>query len=142
METFAKLIHKSYVTYLPTRLPVQFYGLPNGKVYVIYARFFEVGFEKSGIEYVFGIQEEFFYDYENEKLYQSNDNHKTKVIYLEDVDKPNPRIRIDKVHRGLNSFGEAFNLLNKNAQQLKEKITKENHKIINLPKEDNKLMSV
>jgi hypothetical protein len=49
MECFAKLIYKSHMTYIPTNLPVQFYGLPDGKVYLIYARFYDIKFGKSGL---------------------------------------------------------------------------------------------
>ena len=142
MESFARLIHKSFMTYMPTRLPVQFYGLPDGKVYVIYARFYEVGFDKSGVEYVFGIHEEFLFDYENEKLYMANDRQKKNLIFYHQVDKPNPKIKVDKVYRGLNSFGEALIQLNKKAQQLNDIKLKGKTNIIEFPKENDKLMSI
>jgi len=68
MENYAKLIHKSNITYLPTNLPVQFYGLPDGKVYVIFARFYEIKFQRSDLEYVLAEHQEFSYDYSEEKI--------------------------------------------------------------------------
>ena len=128
MENFAKLIHKSNATYVPTKLPVQFYGLPDGKVYLIYASFYEVGYEKSGIEYVIAVQEEFLFDYESEKLYYSNAvPNNSSFVYNEYVDKPNPKIKIEKVYRSIHSFGQAFTILNKKAQTLKNNLKKEDN---------------
>ncbi len=116
MENYARLIHKSHITYLPTNFPVQFYGLPDGKVYVIYARFYEIKFQRSGIEYVTAEHLEFLYNYsENKLILRGNTDSKAK-IYPESVDKPNPKIKILKVNRELNSFAEAFLQLNKKAK--------------------------
>ena len=138
MENYARLIHKSYMSYLPTKLPVQFYGLPDGKVYLIYASFYEVGFERSGIEYVIAVQEEFLYDYKNEKLINASDSKKHLTVYNEMVDKPNPKIKIQKVYRSVNSFGQAFKILTKKAQTIKNKIVEE-EKIKLIPYSDDKL---
>jgi hypothetical protein len=116
MEIFAKLIHKSFVTYLPTKFPVQFYGLPDGKVYIIYARFFEIKYQRSGLEFILAEHLEFLYNYAEEKLI-STGNHDSKLpVYSELVDKPNPKIKIIKVNREFNSLAEAFNELNKKAK--------------------------
>ena len=118
MDIFAKLIHKSYMTYLPTNLPVQFYGLPDGKVYLIYARFYEIGYEKSDLEFVFAEHEEFLYDYENEKLKLRGESKPGRPVYDEMVDKPDPKIKILNVYRNINSFAEAFIQINKKAENL------------------------
>jgi len=122
MEIFAKLIHKSFATYLPTKFPVQFYGLPDGKGYIIYARFFEIKFQRSGLEFILAEHLEFSYNYDEEKLISTGNQDNKKPIYSELVDKPNPKIKIIKVNREFNSFAEAFNELNKKAKtQLQQK---------------------
>lgn len=118
MEAFARLIHKSNMTYLPTKMPVQFYGLPDGKVYLIYARFFRVGFEKSGLEFVIAEHEEFFYEYEHEQLIYFDSAMNKARVYHEMVDKPAPKIRIIKVFRSIRSFAEAYDHLNKKAEKI------------------------
>lgn len=116
MENFAKLIHKSHITYLPTNLPVQFYGLPDGKVYVIYARFYEIKYQRSGVEYVTAEHLEFSFDYEQGKLLIHGTPDPKKPVYAELVDKPNPKIKILKVNREFNSFAEAYIQLNNKAK--------------------------
>jgi hypothetical protein len=122
MEIFAKLIHKSFVSYLPTKFPVQFYGLPDGKVYIIYARFYEIKFQRSGLEFILAEHQEFSYQYEEGKLVSTGNQDAKKAIYSELVDKPNPKIKILKVNREFNSFADAFAQLNKKAKiQLEKK---------------------
>lgn len=129
MENFAKLIHKSHITYLPTNFPVQFYGLPDGRVYIIFARFYEIKFQRSGLEFVTAEHLEFSYNYSEEKLIPNGINDSKKPIYSELVDKPNPKFKILKVNREFNSIGEAFVQLNQKAKaQLLKK--PENIKII------------
>ena len=116
MEIFAKLIHKSHVTYLPTNFPVQFYGLPDGKVYILFARFYEIKYQRSGIEFLTAEHLEFSYNYNEEKLISHGNSDANKSVYSELVDKPNPKIKILKVNREFNSFADAFAQLNKKAE--------------------------
>jgi len=116
MEIFAKLIHKSHVTYLPTNFPVQFYGLPDGKVYILFARFYEIKYQRSGIEFLTAEHLEFSYNYKEEKLIPHGNSDSNKSVYSELVDKPNPKIKILKVNREFSSFAEAFVQLNKKAE--------------------------
>jgi hypothetical protein len=113
MESMARLIHKTYTTYLPTTLPANFYGFPDGKVYIIYSRFYEINFDKSGLEFVFAEHEEFRYDYESDKIYLWENETRKRPVFAEIVDKPEPKIKIVKVYRSLNSYGEAQKLLEK-----------------------------
>ena len=112
----AKLIHDACMNYLPTNLPAQFYGLPDGKVYVVFARFYTNKFKRSDIEYVFATHEEFLYDYENEKLTFIDCNNIEIPVYNESVDKDYPKINIFKELRTIQSFGEAALLLDKKAK--------------------------
>ncbi|RIH63077.1 hypothetical protein D1164_21455 [Mariniphaga sediminis] len=119
MEVLAKLIHQTNITYLPTKLPVQYYGLPDGKVYLIYARFYEVKFDRTYLEYVFAEHKEFSYDFENEKLIpHKTSRNNSPVIYNEMVDKPNPKIKILKIYRNIHSFAEARTELYRKAKEI------------------------
>ncbi len=116
METFARLIHKTKITYLPTNFPVHYYGLPDGKVYIIYARFYEIKFQRSGLEFVLAEHQEFSYNYTEGKLKLNGKTDSRYPVYPEMVDKPNPKIKIKKVTRDFKSFAEAIAQLDKKAK--------------------------
>lgn len=105
MRTVARLIHQSNMTYIPTNLPVRFYGLPDGKVYLLYARFFLSRAEKTDIEFVLAEHEEFYFDYEKDVLIPKNVSR--YPVYREMVDKPNPLFHILQVNREVKSYDEA-----------------------------------
>jgi len=117
----AKLLHKTYTNHLPTNLPVLFFGLPDGKIYLIYARFYEKNFENSGLEFVLAKHREFFYDYDTEKVIVSVPAKSKKVVKYENLDKPDPDIKIIKVYRNVKSYDETVQKLNKKvAKQIKK----------------------
>jgi hypothetical protein len=120
MKLLAKLIHKTYMSYLPTAFPAHFYGMPNGKVYLIYSRFYDIKFGESGLEFVFAIHKEFLYDYEKEKIIPNDKIKKIFPISAESIDKPHPQIKILEINRGINSYGEALNVLNNEMQNMKK----------------------
>ena len=105
MRTVAKLIHQSNMTYVPTNLPVRFYGLPDGKVYLLYARFFMARSERTDIEFVLAEHEEFDFDYEKDVLVPKATS--SYPVYREMVDKPNPLFHILLVNREVKSYDEA-----------------------------------
>ncbi|MEN8116208.1 MAG: hypothetical protein ABFS16_04485 [Bacteroidota bacterium] len=117
MKFLAKLIHKSYMSYLPTRFSVQYYGLPDGKVYLFYARLYEIKYDRSYLEYVFAVHNDFIYDYEKQVLVPKMKFR--SPVYNEMVDNPNPDITTIKVSRKINSYTEAFELLNDMALEMK-----------------------
>jgi hypothetical protein len=90
-------------------------------VYIIYARFYEIKFQRSGLEFILAEHLEFSYNYQEEKLISSGNQDTKKTVYSELVDKPNPKIKILKVNREFNSFAEAFAQLNKKAKTQLEK---------------------
>ena len=47
------------------------------------------------------------------------------MIYSEEVDKPNPDIKIIKVYRNVNSYNEAIHKLNKKALKNEKENTEE-----------------
>lgn len=122
MEPVARLIYKTNMSYLQTSQPVNFYGLPDGNVYLIYSRFYKINFERSGQEFVFAKHEEFVYDYDFDKLYLNPESKNYFPVYPEMVDKPEPKIRIFKVYRSFNSYGEAQHHLNHLAREIDNNI--------------------
>jgi hypothetical protein len=123
MRPTAKLIHKTDMTYLPTAFPAHYYGMPDGRIYLIFSRFYRVNYgEKgNGIEFVFAEHKEFFYDYQNDKIYRQNSLNQNPV-WEENVDKLNPEIEIIKVDKNLNSYGEAYAVLNSEALHMAEPV--------------------
>lgn len=119
MKTTAKLILRADVTYLPTAFPAHYYGMPDGKVYLVYSRFYSGKIGETGLEFIFAEHKEFSYDYQNEKIVPCNKEEIKTPIFTETVDKPNPKINIIDIERGLNSYGEAHTFLNNRAQQMK-----------------------
>jgi hypothetical protein len=118
MQTLAKLIHRTYASYLPTAFPAHYYGMPNGRIYIIYSRFYEIRFGGSGLEFVFAVHKEFKYDYEKEIIIPKKKFRIKTPVFAESVDKPDSKINIIKICRGLNSYGEAINLLNTEALEM------------------------
>ena len=110
MSTVAKLIHQSNMTYIPTKLPVRFYGMPDGKVYMVYARFYKQAPDRTDMEFVLALHQEFRYDYSMGKLIPENAT--PYPVYSEMVDKPNPIFQILQVSRNVKTYSEALGLLN------------------------------
>jgi len=120
MRRFAKLIHQTQISYLPKVFSAQYFGMPNGKIYLVYPRFYEGGYGKSGMEFVFAVHQEFSYDYEKDTILATNNKRNNLPVFAESIDKPDPKIHIVKVRKNLNSFGEAQILLNQTAQKMKK----------------------
>ena len=117
MDTYVKLIHKTPVSYLPTAFPAHYYGLPNGKIYVVYSRFYDGDFGESGLEFIFAEHKEFFYDYHHEKIF-STSAVGNNPAFAETLDKPNPLLNIIHIKRDLKSYGEALLYLNREAMKI------------------------
>ncbi|MEZ5105858.1 MAG: hypothetical protein R2757_15260 [Draconibacterium sp.] len=118
IKPLAKLIHKTYASYLPTAFPAHYYGMPNGQIYLIFSRFYEIKFGGSGLEFVFALHREFTYDYKNEVIIPTKKLKVKSPVFAESIDKPNQKIDILKIKRGLNSYGEAYNILNQEAREM------------------------
>lgn len=112
MKPLVKLIFKADVSYLQTVFPVHYYGMSNGKIYLVFSRFHRTKMGKTGLEFIFAEHQEFYYDYENEKIYPHTGRNPKTPVFAETVDKPNPKLNILKVKRDLYSYGEAVNFLN------------------------------
>lgn len=120
METFAKLIHRTNVSYLPTLFPVHYYGMPNGKIFVVFSRYYEIKFGGSGLEFIFALHKDYSFDYDTERIIQNQkSDYGSKMIFPELLDHPDMKIVIVKIARGVNSYGQALNVLHKMAGEMK-----------------------
>jgi hypothetical protein len=120
MKPFAKLVHKTSASYLPTAFPAHYYGMPNGKIFLVYSRFYEVAFGQSGLEFVFAEHKDFSYDYENEKIVPARRKLKESPVFAEQVDFPQAKINVLSINRELQSYGEAQVFLNKEASKMRQ----------------------
>ncbi len=120
MKSVAKLIHRTYASYLPTAFPAHYYGMPNGKIYLVFSRFYEIAFGETGLEFVFAEHADFSYDYDNDKIMRLDISKQKVPVFVEDVDYPGTKINILSVHRNLNSYGEAQRFLNTEAWKMQQ----------------------
>jgi hypothetical protein len=118
MKPLAKLLYQTYTTYFGTAFPAHYYGMPNGKVYLVFSRFYSADIGQSGIEFVFAEHKEFRYDYNSGTLLRISKNKRKVPVFAETVNKPDPKIKVVKVKRNLNSYGEAVRLLNNQAEEM------------------------
>jgi hypothetical protein len=98
--------------------------LPDGKVYLIYSRFYEVNFSKTDLEFVLAVHKEFTFDFENEELYSAVLNDVIQPALYNLVDKADSKIKILKVYRNLNSYSDATAKLYKKALKKSRKAGK------------------
>jgi hypothetical protein len=105
--TVAKLIHKTYASFLSTVFPVHYYGFPNGKICILFSRFYKKECGGSEIEFVYAVHKDFNFDYNNEVITSKNKFDK-KPVFAETIDNADSKYEIIKVCRDLNSYGEAI----------------------------------
>lgn len=103
------------MTYFPTALPVYFYGMPDNRIYSVYARFYEINFNNSGLEFVFAEHEDFAINYETGQIITREFLNIDLTDFKEFVDRPDPRLKILKVLRNLDTYSDAQAILNKMA---------------------------
>lgn len=108
--TAAKLIHTTPASYLPTAFPVHYYGMPDGKVYLLFSRFYRKEGGGSGVEFVFAVHKDFGFDYKNDMVIAKGKPEKNPV-FAELLDNDHIHYEIVKVMRNLNSYGEAVKQL-------------------------------
>jgi hypothetical protein len=118
MQTTAKLIYRANASYLPIAFPALYYGMPNGRIYVVYSRFYEIKFGGSGLEFVFAVHKEFKFDYDRELIIPRKKLQLQTPVFTELLDRPNTKINIVKVCRDLNSYGQAVEVLNNEAKNM------------------------
>jgi hypothetical protein len=99
MKSRATVIYKSYMTYFHTFLPVYFYGMPDGKIYVVYAFFTKTENNQEGLEFVFAIHEDFRYNHKYDKIFTLDWTELSKADFMKKVDEPDQRIEIIEVRK-------------------------------------------
>ena len=101
--------------------PVHYYGMPNGKILVVFSRYYEIKFGGSGLEFIFALHKDYAFDYENERIvnYYVKDRD-NKLIFPELLDNPEMKTVIVKITRGVNSYGQALSVLHKMACEMKQ----------------------
>jgi len=92
-------------------------------VYIIYARFYEIGFDDSGLEFVLAVLKDFIYDYESEALFSVVSNEVVPPQSHKTIDVPEPNMKIKKVYRKLDTYGDAAAKLSKKILQKKDSKT-------------------
>jgi len=120
MITLAKKIYQTYATYLPTTFPVHYYGMPNGKIYLVYSRICKRAFGNSGLEFVFAEHKDFLYDYKKENIIANNSNYKSSRVYTEQIDDPNTKFSIVAINCKLQSYREAQLFINRIAGRMRQ----------------------
>lgn len=120
MERQAKLIHKARASYLPTAFPTHYYGMPNGKIILVYSRFYKATFGTSDIEFVFAEHKEFMYNYEAGTIMPRVKEQNCHPIFAEQIDYPRAKINVFNIKRELNSYGEAQVFLNNEAEKMRQ----------------------
>lgn len=122
MNTKPVLIYKSNMTYFHTALPVYFYGMPDGSISLVYARFYEINFYNTGMEFVFAELDSYSYDFETGQIYRYSDIEICLDDFREMVDQPETRIKITKTLRNINTYSEAKLYINRIAGSTKTAI--------------------
>lgn len=120
MKSIAKLIHRTYASYLPTAFPAHYYGMPNGKIFLVFSRFYELSYGKTGLEFVFAEHKDYSYDYATETIIPQKHKEIKSPVFAEEVDNPKSKINILTVSRKLKSYGEAQVYLNNEAEKMKQ----------------------
>lgn len=115
MKPLAKLIHQTPASYLPTAFPAHYYGMPNGKIYLVFSRFYELAFGQSGLEFVFAEHRDYLYNYETDEIIPRRNRKNRLKVFTEEVDHPNLKINIFTTKRNLQSYGQAQSYLNDEA---------------------------
>ncbi len=125
MESNYKLLHKSYNTHLRTSLPVYFYGLPNGAIYLVYARFYEISFNNPGLEFVFAVLKNYHYDFESGQVADKNYDELSLAYFSNNIEANEFDIKIIKAYRNIYSFREAIQFLSSRAKETTQNLVAE-----------------
>lgn len=118
MKQIAKQIYQTSASYLPTPFQVQYYGMPNGKIWFIFSRFCKSEVGNAGIEFVFAQHKEFYFDYEKETVLKPGNLMHPTAVFPELVDKPELQYEEIKVSRDIKTYAEALNLVNNEASEM------------------------
>lgn len=115
-EEYAILLHSAITNYLPTSLPAQFFGMPDGSVLIVFARFYDIGVQKPGVEFIFAEHQEFRYDCIRHLIVEVESNKLTN--HFERLDKPHPVYEVKDTYRNLTNFASAHRKVNDMAKRM------------------------
>lgn len=90
----------------------QYYGMPDGNVYIIYCHSYKTTSGKSKVKFIIARLKEFSYEYENETLYEMCNGERKPTLQFMVVDKCNQKIEVIKISKTARSYIEAEALLN------------------------------
>jgi hypothetical protein len=97
----AKLLFKTGTSWLPTSLPVFYYGLPDNRVYVIWIR---PDSKQTRFEILVEVLEDWKFNYDNDYLIDLSGGAGNEVILSnENVDRYNQRLTTVKVYKGFDN---------------------------------------
>ncbi|KJF44913.1 MULTISPECIES: hypothetical protein [Draconibacterium] len=118
MKALAKIIHQTPASYLPTAFPAHYYGMPNGRIYIVFSRFYDLAIGQSGIEFVFAEHDDYTYNYETGEIIPMQNVPRKLKVFSEEVDHPDLKIHIFTTKRNLQSYGQAQAFLNEEAMRM------------------------
>nr|WP_320023237.1 hypothetical protein [uncultured Draconibacterium sp.] len=118
MKALAKIIHQTPASYLPTAFPAHYYGMPNGSIYIVFSRFYDLAIGQSGIEFVFAEHADYSYNYETGEIIPTRNVLQKVKVFSEEVDHPDLKINIFTTKRNLQSYGQAQAFLNDEAMRM------------------------
>jgi hypothetical protein len=90
----------------------QYYGMPNGNVYIIYCHPYKTTTGRSKLKFVIARLKEFSFEYENETLYELCNGERIPTLQFMVVDKCNQKIEVIKITKTARSYIQAEALLN------------------------------
>ena len=118
MKGNARLIYKSFNTCFRTFLPVYFYGMPNARIVILFAREKENCITRDKFEWVVASHLDFWYDYESDAILDFQNREYEFEDFMEYVDKLEQRIRTIKTFGNFPSYTEAQQFYNSNASKM------------------------
>jgi hypothetical protein len=114
MKIKSKLIYQSVNTCFQTFLPVFFYGLPIGKMLVIFARFKTENPLDTQQEWVVAQHLDYSFNYPEDKIYTHGNQEISLEEFIELADNLEQRIRPLKIYGNFYSNNEAMHFLIRN----------------------------
>lgn len=114
MKGKARLLYKSYNSCFQTSLPVYFYGMPGGKMMVLFSRKKEDFYLKRNFEWVLAVHLDFWFDYDAGVIMDFKNREVGLEEFMELTDKLEQRINPVKIFGSFSGSGDALQFINEN----------------------------
>lgn len=111
MRPTARLLYKSYMTYFHSFLPVYFYGMPNGKIYCLYAQLAPQNGTDNMMDFTFMEHEDFSYDHKSDTIQICGDLKISHDYFKDMVDRPDQRLKALGISGKFESYSAAQKFL-------------------------------